>query len=188
MMVNYYFLSLWHRLKQYGMQIKTIIYRLFAFFLFANIFAEARALNVEFLTFMVKGKPVVISLAEHPVITYTENTLHITSTIEETGSGESGSTPVVTTIDIPVEEMSESASFEAGINSPEIEKPNLEAGRLLFSQLPADSHVTVYSTDGKVISKATVGSDGQVIVDILRLPAGIYVVKSASQTIKITNK
>ena len=170
------------------MQRKTILYRLFAFFLFANVFVEAHALNVEFLTFMVKGKPIVISLAEHPVITYTENTLHITSTVEETGSGESGGTPFVTTIDIPVEEMSESASFEAGISHPVIEKPNLEAGKLLFSQLPVNSHVTVYTTDGKVVSKETVGSDGQVIIDILQLPAGIYVVKSTSQTIKITNK
>ncbi|MBQ6203125.1 MAG: T9SS type A sorting domain-containing protein [Prevotella sp.] len=170
------------------MQRKTIMLRLFAFFLFASTFVEAHALNVEFLTFMVKGKPIVISLAEHPVITYTENTLHITSTVEETSSGGGSSTPVVTTIDIPVDEMSESASFAAGISRPVIERPNLEAGKLLFSQLPAGSHVTVYTTDGKIVSKAAVDSDGQVVVDILHLPSGIYVVKSASQTIKITNK
>ena len=29
------------------------------------------------LTFIVNGKPMVFNLAEHPVITYTDNTLHI---------------------------------------------------------------------------------------------------------------
>ena len=48
----------------------------------------ARAVNVEYLTFNVDGNPVVIALAEHPVITFTDNTLHIKTEKE--------------TIDIPV--------------------------------------------------------------------------------------
>ena len=143
--------------------------------LFSATAMSVHAANVEYLTFIVKGTPVVISLKEHPVITYSGNTLHV-KTEEKT-------------VEIPVQDVSGSGFSEtAGINKPVVEGTELSAGKILFSQLPAGSQVTVYTVDGKAISTVTVGNDQRAVVDLQPLNGGVYVVKSATQTIKITNK
>ena len=132
---------------------------------------SVRAANVEYLTFIVKGTPVIIVLAEHPVITYTGNTLHV-----QTTEGNK--------IDIPVQDVSGTSFSEtAGINKPAIADMELKAGKMMFSKLPA-----VYTVDGKTISTINVGNDQQAVVDTQQLGSGVYVIKSATQTIKITNK
>lgn len=177
-------------LKQYGMLRTTFFRWLAAFFLLANPFVEISAASIaESLTFMVNGKPIVIYLADRPVITYTENTLHIASTTEEPSGGGS-EPPVVTVIDIPVQDITETIvdKTETGIVRPMVETPKMDAGKMLFTQLPAGSQVKIFSTDGKVVSTINVSSDEQALIDIKSLPKGIYVIKSDSQTIKITNK
>lgn len=137
---------------------------------------SVRAANVEYLTFIVKGTPVIIVLAEHPVITYTGNTLHV-----QTTEGNK--------IDIPVQDVSGTSFSEtAGINKPAIADMELKAGKMMFSKLPAGSKVTVYTVDGKTISTINVGNDQQAVVDTQQLGSGVYIIKSATQTIKITNK
>lgn len=45
--------------------------------LMAAAVTSARAVGGNELTLIVKGEPMVIAMSEHPVITYTSNTLHI---------------------------------------------------------------------------------------------------------------
>jgi hypothetical protein len=61
---------------------------------------QARAGSVKYLTVTVKGSPVVFALADHPVITYTGNTLHF-----QTPSG---------TVDVPVADITDIVFTETG--------------------------------------------------------------------------
>ena len=74
-------------------QTNSIFRRLLMMLMLTASALQGRAANVECLTLTVSGKPVVIVLAEHPVITYKGNTLHVKT---ET-----------TTIDIPVSESND---------------------------------------------------------------------------------
>lgn len=134
-----------------------------------------RAGNVEFLTFNVNGDPIVIALAEHPVITYTDNTLHIKTEKE--------------TIDIPVDKLSGTSFSETtGIKSIDTSDLKIEAGSFCFMNLPSASKVIVYAANGAEMLSLTADSYGQAIINIENLPKGTYIVKSVSQSVKITNK
>lgn len=133
-----------------------------------------RAGNVEYLTFNVNGDPIVIALAEHPVITYTDNTLHIKTEKE--------------TIDIPVNKLSVTAFTETtGIKSVDISELKIDSGSVCFMNLPSTSKVIVYSANGTEILSSTADNNGQATVNVDNLPKGTYIVKSVRQSIKITN-
>ena len=136
---------------------------------------SARAGNVEYLTFNVSSGPIVIALSEHPVISYTDNTLHIQTANE--------------TIDIPVTDFS-GVEFSETTGVKFIKGPQLQMGEgcICFKQLPSDCKVVVYAANGVKVMTAIADNNGQVIVDIGHLPKGVYIVKSDTQTIKITNK
>lgn len=152
-----------------------IIQRLLLLCLFVICCSSANADNVEYFTFNVNGNPIVISLAEHPVITYTGNTLHVSSTN--------------TNVDIVVSNITGVGFSETtGINDIQLDKPQMEQGQILFRQLPSGSSVNVYDANGIRVSSVTVEGDGQATIDISTLPVGIYFIKSVNQTIKVTNK
>lgn len=134
----------------------------------------AYAASVEYLTLNINEEPVVIVLAEHPVITYQEDFLHI-QTAERT-------------IDVQVSQIT-GATFSETTDIREVGGQPIEFadGFFVFSQLPARSKITVYTVDGREILTTTVDKSGRAAVCIKDLPAGIYVVKSAKQTIKITS-
>lgn len=134
-----------------------------------------RAANVEYLTLNVGGNPVEIVLAEHPVITYTDNTLHIQTAKE--------------TIDVPVNQLSGVAFSEtSGIKSIEDHQFQIGDGSICFQQLPKGSRVCIFAANGIEVMSAIVNDYGQTIINISDLPKGIFVVKSATQSFKITNK
>ncbi|MBQ8486574.1 MAG: hypothetical protein IJ533_02865 [Prevotella sp.] len=130
--------------------------------------------SVEYLTLSVGGNPVVIVLSEHPVITYTDNSLHIQTAKE--------------TIDVPVSQLS-GATFSETTDIKAIEEYQIEnkAGIISFQKLPRGSRVLVFAANGIAISSATADDYGQAVIHIADLPKGIFVVKSATQTLKITN-
>ena len=134
-----------------------------------------RAANVEYLTLTVDGKPVVIVLAEHPVITYTNNYLHI-ETAEKT-------------VDVPVSKVS-GATFSETSDIKAVAGKTVEwgDGLFVFSQLPVQSKVSIYTPDGKQQLATTADDSGRAIISTTNLPAGVYIVKSATQTIKVTIK
>ena len=132
-----------------------------------------RAGNVECLTFNVNGSPVVIALSEHPVITYSNNALHIQTKSE--------------TVDIPVSQIT-GAVFEETTDIQRVigSHTQISQAGIFFSQLPANSKVTVYASNGVEVTTAVANGNGQALVDIGGLPAGMYMVKSVKQTLKIT--
>lgn len=157
------------------MQRNDIIYRRLLMLLLATYTFFANADNVEYLTFNVNGKPVVISLAEHPVITYTDNTLHITTT--------------ETTVEVPVSEVSGVAFSETtAINNIAIGSHQMKDGLVIFQQLAQGSQVYVYNTNGIKVLSHNADINGQAVIDIGKLPTGIYLIKTGNQSIKITNR
>lgn len=157
------------------MQKKRFIQRLLLMLCMMATSLWAHAASVEYLTLMVNGSPVVIVLAEHPVITYSNNTLHIQTAKEafEVAVNEIGGA-----------EFSETTS----IKSAAVEKLLFLAGSINFSALPVGSQVSVYTTEGICVQESNASNNGDAVVDLNNLPAGIYVVKSAKQTLKITKK
>ena len=133
------------------------------------------AANTEYLTLNVGGNPVVVVLAEHPMITYTDNTLHI-QTVKET-------------IDVPVSQITDMAFNETtAINIVENGDVQIQQGSILLQQLPIGSKVCIIAANGNELFSAVVDDNGQAVVNVSRLPKGVYVIKSAMQSIKITNK
>lgn len=140
-----------------------------------NAFMKIMGIPSGFLCFTVKGKPVVIALSSRPVINYTNNYLHIIT--DEN------------TIDIPVEDISYSEFQQTtAINHNDYNNVRYSSGKMVFQDLPTGSVVTVCSLDGKLQNSITVGDNHMAEIDIRRLPAGAYIIKTAIQTIKITNK
>ena len=134
-----------------------------------------RAANVEYLTLNVSGEDVVIVLAEHPVITYEDNYLHI-QTAERT-------------VDVPVAQISGATFSETSdIKAVAGQPVQWTDGLFVFNQLPKQSKVSVYAVNGREQSTTTVDTNGKAIVSTKDLPAGVYIIKSATQTIKITIK
>ena len=136
---------------------------------------QARAASAEKLTFTVNGEKVEIILAEHPVITYTNNTLHVKTDTE--------------TIEIPVSEIS-GGSFDnpTGIQTLEMTDMENRNGEIRFSHLKPGSPVEVFSFDGVKLSTTTADGEGKATVSAGQFPKGAYIVRTASQTIKIVNK
>lgn len=144
-------------------------------FALVTIIMYGRAGNVEYLTFNVADNPVVIALAEHPVITYTDNTLHIKTAKE--------------TIDIPVSQLAGTIFSETtAIKNIDGSQLQMKDGSICFMNLAAESKIHVYSADGMEKLSTTVDANGQAVVNIDNLPKGVYIIKSANQTIKISNK
>ena len=156
------------------MQKNSILKRLLMLLFLMSSLISVHAAEVEYLTLNVNGNPVVIVLAEHPVITYSDNTLHI-QTAEET-------------VDVPVSQIADMAFTETGIKAVKNPQLQMEAGNLCFQQLPKGSKVSVFAANGTEALSAVVDDAGKTVVNTNSLPKGIYVVKSATQTFKITNK
>lgn len=136
---------------------------------------SAYSSNVEYLTFNVSGSPVVIALAEHPVITFTDNTLHIKT--------------AKNTIDIPVNEFSGAVFSETtSIKYLKDPKVQLNEGCVCFHQLPPESKIKVYATNGKEVLSDAVDGNGQVVINLNSLSPNVYIIKSATQTIKVTKE
>ena len=73
----------------------------------------------------------------------------------------------------------------SGWVSPNIDREN---DRLLVSGCAPGTAVTVYTSDGKAVSRQRTDASGSTIVALGQLPQGVYIVKSGSATIKITRK
>lgn len=136
-----------------------------------------RASDVQYLTIMVQGKPVSFALSDKPVITYQNNQLVVT-TAEET-------------VEISVAEISGTGFSETSTairNLMSGGKPQVECGRVYFSDLTPGTLVQVFTADGRSVAEAKADANGTAQVSLSELPKGTYLLKAGKQTIKIMNK
>ncbi len=90
---------------------------------------------------------------------------------------------------MPVEEISSGTVFDpTAIRTVKNDGGQMKNGNMEFSQLPALSRVEVFGTDGTKLLETTTDQEGKAMVGLNSLPKGTYIVRSASQTLKIIKK
>ena len=136
-----------------------------------------RAVDVQYLTIEVQGKPVSFALSDKPVISYQNNLLKLSSTKE--------------TIEISIADIT---SFRFEETSTSIRnvmsgyKPLVKGGVVFFSDLTPGTLVQVFSTDGRKVAETKVDTNGTAEVNISVLAKGTYIIKTEKYTIKYMNK
>lgn len=136
-----------------------------------------RAANVQYITITVDGREVSFSLAEHPVITYSHNTLVVKTAAEE--------------VEIPVEKISGYTFTEEPSAIRDLKlagNTTIGAGVVAFTSLTPGSQVVVVNAGGQQVASVTVSADGTAVVDLSRQPKGIYLLSAAGNTLKVINK
>ena len=151
---------------------KTMWLLLLSVLLGSNVHAE----NVQFLQVNLKDRSVSFALAEHPIISYTNNQLHIATASQ--------------TVDFYVPDITDYcfATTETAIHDLKLTKNQIREGLVCFSGLPANAAVELFAPDGRQVLLSKASSSGQVIVDLNQLPKGVYIVRAANQSFKVTNK
>lgn len=125
------------------------------------------------------GKRIAYSLSEHPVVTYLETDLVLTTTH--------------LTVNYPLAELHK---FTFGTVTTAIESTSIQSDgqmrmhgeTLHISGFCPKESVSVYSIEGKKVLDTTTNSEGSVTIDINSLATGIYVVKTGSITHKFIKK
>lgn len=161
------------------MQKKEHFTKMLLLFLLLACCPFARATNVQFMQLVVKGNQVIVALSEHPAITYVGNSLHIATKDKDID---------VAVADITYFGFSDTEQSVVGIELTKGSLPKLSSGQLVFTQLKVNSTVDVYTADGRKVSAQSVNDNGMAIVNLNNLAKGTYIVKTATQTIKVTNK
>lgn len=124
---------------------------------------------------MTDGSSVVISMNEHPVITF------------------SGDKLVVKTVDSTAELDRSKVKTFSYLSSSSVETVQVgdytvdnTGTSLRFSGLPAESEITVHSVDGKLVGRATAAGDYS--IDLSGYSAGTYIVSVNGVSTKIAVK
>jgi len=135
-----------------------------------------KADEVQYLTLTVNGQPVRFALSDHPVITFENNQLVVTTTAE--------------TVSMPVAEISVGGFTDNadGLYRLEAAPKGVVGGQVHFSNLPAKAVVTVYTLDGRKVMQQASQPDGTVNINLRGLAKGTYVIKSPTQTFKVSNR
>ena len=121
------------------------------------------------------GGETVLQLDTNPVITFSGEDMVVTTSL--------------TSISFPLADVDSYTASDGttGIR-PVVSAPRFADGRIIFSGLAAGSVVSVYTPDGRLISRQRADGSGRADISLASLPKGIYVVRAQDNSIKITNK
>ena len=94
----------------------------------------------------------------------------------------------VTTFSVSIADVSyyDFPASSTGIQENQHALPLISNGHVVFSKLPADSNVNIYTVDGKQLRRYAADRSGNVDIDLTTLPKGVYVISSPITKIKIT--
>lgn len=118
------------------------------------------------------------SLKDTPVITFSNGNLVVTSNGEELLS---------TSMDGLKNSFESVSTGIQDINSDEPAKPRFYFGEAVFEGLKAGDQITVYTIDGKAVSRTTANANGSAAIDISSLGKGIFILRTPTQSIIIKN-
>lgn len=125
------------------------------------------------------GAKVAYTLAEKPKITFTETDLVIKT------KGIEVNYPLGNMLRFTYDSSAPTAITDL---KTEEETFKFEGNSLLFPFLKANDNVSVYSADGSLVLMKTVRKDGEFVMSVSDLNAGVYLVKVNSVTYKILKK
>ena len=120
------------------------------------------------------GNETILELSTNPVITFLGEDMVITNDF--------------TTISFPIEDI-DNYTADNGTTTAIVstkEKPMFENGRILFNGIAKGTPISVYSLDGRLISKQLTGTDKAEIL-LRNLPKGTYIISVENNKIKVIN-
>lgn len=121
------------------------------------------------------GNETVFELSTNPIITFLGEDMVITNDF--------------TSISFPLEDI-DSYTADNGTTTAIAstkEKPMFENGRILFNGISKGTPISVYSLDGRLISKQMTDAD-KAEVPLISLPKGTYIICVENNKIKVINK
>lgn len=121
------------------------------------------------------GNETVFELSTNPIITFLGEDMVITNDF--------------TSISFPLEDI-DSYTADNGTTTAIAstkEKPMFENGRILFNGISKGTPISVYSLDGRLISKQMTDAD-KAEVHLISLPKGTYIISVENNKIKVINK
>lgn len=148
-------------------------YRLILLMLFFVTLSYAD--NAKIIIKQKSGNETILELSTNPVITFLGEDMVITNDF--------------TTISFPIEDI-DSYTADNGTTTSIAstkEKPMFENGRILFIGIAKGTPISVYSLDGRLISKQLSSAD-KVEVPLSSLPKGTYIISVENSKIKVINK
>lgn len=155
---------------------RQVIWTAWLLLLWAWTGVGALAENVQFFQVNLTDRSVSFALAEHPAISYSNNQLHITTESQS--------------VDFNVPDIIDYrfTTTETAIRDLRLTQSQMHEGLLCISGLPTSSMVELYASNGRRILNMKASSSGMAVIDLGQLPKGVYIVSTASQSFKVTNK
>lgn len=139
---------------------------------------SAFADGIQFLVVNAKdGTKTEFALAEEPRLSFANGELNIVSSSR--------------TFSISLADVDKYAFSEQSTGISDVLKDGslkLENGFVIFSGLSADSKVSAFMQDGKMIKEMRADDKGSAVLDLSVLPKGVLIIKSNKTSIKIINR
>ena len=137
-----------------------------------------------FVAWLNDGSRTAYALGQHPVVTYTNGELLLTTTQQQVAytAGD------VRKFTFSASDIS--CDAPTSVTSP-LEQDwqfSLQQGNVHFSGSPAGSTIIVYTIDGKLLHTTTTDEAGNAAIDIASYPAGVYIIKTETITHKIIKR
>lgn len=126
------------------------------------------------------GQKVSFGFGEKPVITYTDNSLVLTTSNSQVECALSN-VEKITFLD-------SDATINAVVDISKAPALSLDNYVVSIEGAKSDATVMVVGSDGKTLINTKTDSDGSVTFSIAELPDGVYVIKSENLTYKILKK
>ena len=137
-----------------------------------------------FVAWLNDGSRTAYALGQHPVVTYTNGELLLTTTQQQVAYAAGD----VRKFTFSVSDIS--CDVPTSVASPleQSQQFSLQQGKVHFSGCPAGSPITVYTLDGKQMQTVTTDETGNATIDIASYPTGVYIIKTETITHKIIKR
>ena len=139
-----------------------------------------------FVAWLNDGSRTAYALGEHPVVTYSNGKLLLTTQQQQVAYAASDVHKfTISPSDITCEGQQPPTT---GISTPQQPQLRIHNGDIHFSGNRACSPINVYTLDGKLLHTTTTDDAGNATISIASHPAGVYIIKTETITHKIIKR
>ena len=139
-----------------------------------------------FVAWLNDGSRTAYALGEHPVVTYSNGELLLTTQQQQvTYVASDVHKFTISPSDITCEGQQPPTT---GISTPQQPQLGIHNGDIHFSGIRAGSPINVYTLDGKLLHTTTTDDAGNATISIASHPAGVYIIKTETITHKIIKR
>ena len=137
-----------------------------------------------FVAWLNDGSRTAYALAQHPVVTYTNGELLLTTTQQQVAYAVAD----VHKFTFSAGDISCDAPTSVASPLEQSQQFSQQQGNVHFSGCRAGSTIIVYTLDGKQMQTVTTDETGNATIDIASYPAGVYIIKTETITHKIIKR